>query len=50
MKLSKFEIVVKEILDDEIFFEDIEGAWTFWGYPKFITSKGLQKILDEAET
>lgn len=50
MKLSKFETVVKEILevaDDEPISDDINKIWVFIGDPQFITAKNLQKILEE---
>lgn len=37
------------MLDDEIFFEDINDVWTFIGNPKFLSSKNFEKILSEED-
>ena len=38
---------VLNLADDELFFDDINDVWSFFGDPHYITIKNFEKILDE---
>ncbi len=47
MRLSDFEVIVKDVLNIEIYTEDIDNTWNFWGDPKYLAFKDFDSLLKE---
>lgn len=46
MRLTDYENFVKDIIKSEVYFDDIEDTWKFWGSPDYITIDEFNKMFN----
>lgn len=45
MKFKDFESSIKELLETEIYFADLEEIWDYWEQPEYLILADFDRIL-----
>jgi hypothetical protein len=46
MKLIDYENFIRDLVKSEVYFEDIEDTWKFWGEAEYITVQDFNKMIN----
>lgn len=47
MKLSEYQNFIRDMIKTEVYFDDIEDTWKYWGEPEYLTPQDFKKILND---
>lgn len=45
MRLNDFEDVIRKLTGVDVYFEDLETIWNFWGEPEYLTEEDFDNVL-----
>jgi hypothetical protein len=49
MRLSDFEEVIRRLVEVDLYFEDLETIWQYWGEQEYFTEEDFDKLLQTKE-
>lgn len=49
MRLSDFEEVINKLTEVEVYSEDLESIWNYWGEQEYFTEEDFDNLLQTKE-
>ena len=49
MRLTDYENFIRDLVKTQVYFDDIEDTWKYWGSPEYLSPEDFNKIISSHE-